>query len=108
MLVDYTKSPTAFAGFYLFYNIMYKLYFTNNGINFFLYVISGKKFSNDLRKLLKCQSDRVKDLRVQRVQKCQTLNRKRINDCETLFDLFPNWQNAPLLPSANGTCIRWA
>ena len=48
LLVDYMKSPRAFAGFYLFYHVMHKMYFTNYGINFFLYVISGNKFRTDL------------------------------------------------------------
>ena len=48
MVVDYTKSPYDFAVFYLFYNVMHKLFYTNNAINFFLYVISGKRFRTDL------------------------------------------------------------
>ena len=40
-----------FAGYFLFYNIAHKMQFTNHGINFFLYVISGKKFGTDLRHL---------------------------------------------------------
>ena len=54
MVFDYTKTPERFAGFYLFYNIIHKLYFTNNGINFFLYVISGTKFRSDLVSMLRC------------------------------------------------------
>ena len=41
-LVDYTKSPETFAYYYLIFNIGHKTYYTNYGINFFLYVISGK------------------------------------------------------------------
>ena len=33
---------------------MHKMYYTNNAINFFLYVISGQKFRNDLINLFKC------------------------------------------------------
>ena len=51
--VNYTSSPKAFAGFYLFYNIMHKMFYTNNAINFFLYVVSGNKFRTDLVKLFK-------------------------------------------------------
>ena len=54
MLVDYTKTPKTFAGFYLFYNVVHKIYFTNNGINFFLYVMSGQKFRTDLVNLFRC------------------------------------------------------
>ena len=48
MLVDFFKTPQLFAGYYLFYNIAHKLHTTNHGINFFLYVISGRKFRADL------------------------------------------------------------
>ena len=51
--VDFTKSPAAFAQFFLFYQIMHKMYYTNNAINFFLYVISGKRFRRDLVNLFK-------------------------------------------------------
>ena len=54
MKVDYDKSPKAFAKFYFLDNIGQKTYYTNCGINFFLYVLSGKKFRTDLMKLLSC------------------------------------------------------
>ena len=54
MVSDFTQSPQAFAGYYLFGNIAGQAYFTNSGINFFLYVISGRKFRTDLIKLLLC------------------------------------------------------
>ena len=41
---DYMKTPYSFAGFYLFYSVAQKVYYTNFGINFYLYVISGQKF----------------------------------------------------------------
>ena len=53
---DFTKSPKAFAEFHIFFQIMHKMYFTNNAINFFLYVISGQKFRNDLINLFKCSN----------------------------------------------------
>ena len=59
---NFTKSPKHFAGFYIFYQTVHKLYFTNNVINFFLYVISGQKFRTDLINLFKRnkrQSDKV-------------------------------------------------
>ena len=46
--VNYTKSPRSFADYYLVYNIGQKTYYTNYGINFFLYVMSGKKFRSDV------------------------------------------------------------
>ena len=52
MVFDFTQSPQAFAGYYLFGNIAGQAYFTNSGINFFLYVISGRKFRTDLMKVI--------------------------------------------------------
>ena len=48
MLYDYAQSPRSFAFFNLFYHISHKTYYTNYGINFYLYVISGTKFRADL------------------------------------------------------------
>ena len=45
--------PYRLALFYLLYSIAHKTLYTNYGINFFLYVISGKKFRSDLGLLLK-------------------------------------------------------
>ena len=53
--IDVRKSAYTFAGYYLFYNVGQKTYYSNYGINFFLYVISGQKFREDLGKLVKCQ-----------------------------------------------------
>ena len=47
-------TPSIYASSMLFFQIRYKLYVTNNGINFFLYCISGKKFRNDLKELICC------------------------------------------------------
>ena len=58
MVVDYTKSAYDFAVFYLFYNVMHKMFYTNNAINFLLYVISGKRFRTDLINLFKCRNDK--------------------------------------------------
>ena len=52
--VDYTKSPRSCAEYYLVYHIGQKTYFTNYGINFFLYVISGQRFRSDLMNIFKC------------------------------------------------------
>ena len=56
MFIDFSASPRLFAGYYLFYNVVHKLHITNHGINFFLYVISGKKFRTDLRNLFPCSN----------------------------------------------------
>ena len=61
MRVDYEKSPEAFAEFYLLDNIGQKTYYTNCGINFFLYVVSGRKFRTDLVRLFKCRKDKSID-----------------------------------------------
>ena len=36
---------------FMFYHVGEKTYYTNYGINFFLYVMSGHKFRTDLRNL---------------------------------------------------------
>ena len=46
-LFEYAKSMIIFQ-------ISGALYTTNNGINFFLYCISGQKFRNDLKEILSC------------------------------------------------------
>ena len=66
MLVDFSSSPTVFAVYYLFYNVAQKLHYTNHGINFFLYVISGSKFRRDLVKLFKYNRDGLNEGSVSR------------------------------------------
>ena len=55
LVYDFSKSPQSLAGFRLFGSLAHKTYFTNSGINFFLYVISGRKFRSDLVNLLTCK-----------------------------------------------------
>ena len=52
IVVDFQASHEAYAGYYLFYNIAQKLRFSNHGVNFLFYVISGKKFRTDLKQLI--------------------------------------------------------
>ena len=52
MLMDFSKTPRLAAGYYLFYNMAHKMQVTNHGINFFLYVISGKKFPGRFKKIV--------------------------------------------------------
>ena len=47
-------TPSKFATSLLIFEISYKLYVTNSGINFFLYCVSGKRFRNDLKALICC------------------------------------------------------
>ena len=54
---DYDKTPFDFAGFYIYNSVSQKAIYTNNGINFFLYVISGKKFRTDLVNLFRRRRD---------------------------------------------------
>ena len=51
LFVDFSNSPKLYAGFILFMSIGQKTFYTNFGINFYLYVISGSKFRSDLLKL---------------------------------------------------------
>ena len=54
----FSNTPQYFAGLYLFYQIGEKTYYTNHGINFFLYVISGQKFRQDLVNLFKHKKEK--------------------------------------------------
>ena len=56
---NYDKAPGSYAGYYVFHSIAQKLYYTNYGINFYLYVISGQKFRADLVKLFVRKSDHI-------------------------------------------------
>ena len=49
-----SDTPSKFASYILIFEMSYKLYVTNSGINFFLYCISGNKFRNDLKELVCC------------------------------------------------------
>ena len=51
------NSPSFIAGQHLFYHVSEKMYMTNHGVNFFLYVLSGHKFRSDLIKLFHCQKN---------------------------------------------------
>ena len=51
---DFHKSPKAYAGYNLFVEVSSKAYYTNYGINFFFYVMSGRKFRADLVRLVTC------------------------------------------------------
>ena len=53
LCATFYKNNTSFfiAGNQLFSQIGVKTVYTNNAINFFLYVMSGKKFRSDLKKL---------------------------------------------------------
>ena len=53
MFVHYEESAKSFADFTLFYSVAQKTYYTNYAMNFFLYVISGKKFRADFVQLVK-------------------------------------------------------
>ena len=48
------ETPVKFATSVLMFEVTHKLYNTNNGINFFLYCISGKRFRNDLKEIVCC------------------------------------------------------
>ena len=54
-------TPSKYAISLLMFEITHKLYNTNNGINFFLYCISGERFRNDLRTIM-CYSWKSGDL----------------------------------------------
>ena len=45
------NTPYYYAGLHLFYQIGEKSLYSNHGVNFFLYVMSGQKFRSDLKNL---------------------------------------------------------
>ena len=55
------KTPRNSALYFLLYHVAQKSFYTNNGINFFLYVISGQKFRTDLMNLFRCNKDNESD-----------------------------------------------
>ena len=57
-VVNFRKSPYSYAGYFLFYQVGQKTFYTNYGINFYLYVISGRKLRSDLIRLFKCNGIR--------------------------------------------------
>ena len=61
-LLDYRRSPPLLAGFHLHHSIGQKAYYTNYGINFYLYIISGHKFRSDVANLFKCRNKGEKDI----------------------------------------------
>ena len=54
LVVGWGDTPATVAGSHLFFQIAHKTLYTNSGINFFFYVISGNKFRTDLLKLFRC------------------------------------------------------
>ncbi len=51
IFTDVRATPREYAKFHLFWTVAQKCFVTNNGINFYLYVISGKKFRTQFLKL---------------------------------------------------------
>ena len=62
--VTFYKGHSAkyYAGLHLLDQVGGKLYYTNHGINFFLYVISGQKFRTDLKNLFRSKKSRNNDI----------------------------------------------
>ena len=70
--VDYEKTAKSFAEFYLLFNIVQKMYYTNFGVNFYLYVMSGQKFRKDLMNLFKLKISGFKERSVSNSSEVQT------------------------------------
>ena len=54
LMLTTRDTPSEHAKSMFLFQITSKLYITNSGINFFLYCISGQKFRNDLKEILRC------------------------------------------------------
>ena len=63
-LIVYGKTPRGSAMYYFCYHLAQKSFYTNNGINFFFYVMSGQKFRTDLLKLFRCYKDKESGIMV--------------------------------------------
>ena len=74
--VDFSSSPRLYALFLLTWSIGQKTYYTNFGINFYLYVISGQKFRSDLLKLFEnvCPCKKKHNSSATAVSKSSSLN----------------------------------
>ena len=55
------NTPYYYAGLHLFYQIGEKSFYTNHGINFFLYVMAGQKFRRDLKDLFVSKKSIMKE-----------------------------------------------
>ena len=64
VLIGTGSTPKGVATFNLLFQVAEKVYYTNNAINFFLYVISGKKFRTDLGRLFPCLREKTSDASV--------------------------------------------
>ena len=54
LMLTTRDTPFEYAKSMFLFQITSKLYITNSGINFYLYCISGQKFRNDLKEILRC------------------------------------------------------
>ena len=82
MYQDFRKSPYAYAVYFLFNNAARQAYYTNFGINFFLYVISGRKFRVDLMKLFECRRESPADA---------SLSDQSNTQVSTVFSSWKHW-----------------
>ena len=73
-IMNFFKTPKLLAGYFLFYHVAHKMYISNHGINFFFYVISGKKFRTDLRNIFPAfkKSERGKEFMANNINKVLT------------------------------------
>ena len=72
---NFRPTPKLIATSYFLFSVTDKIYFTNNGINFFLYVMSGQKFRTDLRNLFtycKSQNSNPQSIRISEAQTIST------------------------------------
>ena len=75
LLVAKRDTPLQYAMSMIIYQISYKRYVTNSGINFFLHCISEQKFRNDLKETLCCITER-KNHRQSTANKISTIKTK--------------------------------
>ena len=61
------NTPYYYAGLHLFYQIGEKSFYTNHGINFFLYVMSGQKLRRDLKDVFVSKKSIMKEGQVSKL-----------------------------------------
>ena len=64
VLIGVGTTPKGVATFYFLFQVGEKTYYVNYAVNFFLYVISGKKFRTDLVTLYMCTRKNTRDTSV--------------------------------------------
>ena len=92
LVIDFMASPLIYSGFILFSSTAQKLVYTNHGINFFLYVISGQKFRTDLKRLFRLKRN---------VSNVKEDSQTNVTDVKSNISLIETWRIGTFLVEKN-------